>query len=161
MDTLYPNAETGCCPRFIPEPWDEKEITWQGKLFVKDRVRCLLHVPLGFGKVVVRNVEKIQAAGALPDQPLMLADHVSPWRIELYIAVGKEVPGCEMATISGTFLSKVFEGPFKDAGKWCARMRDFVTARGRQPGRIYHSYTTCPRCAKYYGKNYTVLLAQV
>ena len=32
---------------------------------------------------------------------------------------------------------------------------------GRQPGRIYHFYTTCPRCAKYYGKNYTVLLAQV
>ncbi len=107
MDTLYENAETGCCPRFVPEPWDEKEITWQGKLFLKDRVRCLLHVPLNFGKVVVRNVEKIKAADALPEQPLMLADHVSPWRIELYIAVGKEVPGCQMATISGTYLTTI------------------------------------------------------
>ena len=22
-------VETGCCPRFDPEPWDEKEITWE------------------------------------------------------------------------------------------------------------------------------------
>ncbi len=161
MDTLYENAETGCCPRFVPEPWDEKEIAWQGKLFVTDRVLCLLHIPLNFGRVVVRNMEKIKAAGALAPEPLMLADHVSPWRIELYIAAAKEVPGCQMTAISGTFLSKVFEGPYKDAGKWCAQMREFVTARGRQPGKLYHFYTTCPRCAKFYGKNYTVLLAEV
>ncbi|MHC4216244.1 MAG: hydrolase, partial [Planctomycetota bacterium] len=28
MDTLYEDAETGCCPRFDPQPWDEKEVTW-------------------------------------------------------------------------------------------------------------------------------------
>lgn len=161
MDTLYENSETGCCPRFVPEPWDEKEITWQGKLFLKDRVRCLLHVPLNFGKVMVRNMEKIKAADALAPEPLMLAEHSSPWRMDLYIAVGKEVPGCPMATISGTFLAKVFEGPYKNARQWCARMGDFVKSRGRQTKKTYYFYTTCPRCAEFYGKNYTVLLAEV
>ena len=31
MDNPY-DSETGCCPRFDPEPWDEKEHTWQDKL---------------------------------------------------------------------------------------------------------------------------------
>ena len=72
MDTLYENAETGCCPRFDPQPWDEKEITWENKLFLKDRVRSFLHIPLNFGRVMVRNMEKIAAADALPPEPLLL-----------------------------------------------------------------------------------------
>ena len=39
------NAEV-CCSKFNPEPWDGKEILWKDKLFVKDRVRSFLHVPL-------------------------------------------------------------------------------------------------------------------
>ena len=26
-----------CCPRFNPESWDGKTITWQGKRFLQDR----------------------------------------------------------------------------------------------------------------------------
>ena len=62
MDTLYENSETGCCLRFQPEPWDEKEVTWEDKLFLKDRVRCFLHIPLNFGKVIVRAMEAIKSA---------------------------------------------------------------------------------------------------
>ena len=29
MDKLYEESETGCCPRFDPEPWDGKEVTFQ------------------------------------------------------------------------------------------------------------------------------------
>ncbi len=28
-------------------------------------------------------------------------------------------------------------------------------------GRNFNYYTTCPKCAKKYGKNYVVILAQV
>jgi hypothetical protein len=27
--------------------------------------------------------------------------------------------------------------------------------------KMYFFYTTCPKCAKVYGKNYTVLLAKI
>ena len=62
MVELNEQGETGCCPRFNPEPWEEKEVTWQDKLFVKDQVRSFLHIPLNFGKVMVRNMEMIEKA---------------------------------------------------------------------------------------------------
>jgi len=45
---------TGCCDIFNPEPWDEKEIKWKDKIFVKDHVTSFLHIPLNFGKKVVK-----------------------------------------------------------------------------------------------------------
>ena len=63
MDKLYKEAETGCCPRFNPEPWDEKEVTFQDKLFIKDHVISFFHIPLNFGKVMTRNLEKITVVG--------------------------------------------------------------------------------------------------
>jgi hypothetical protein len=161
MDKLYEQSETGCCPRFNPEPWDEKEVTFQDKLFLKDHVRSFLHIPLGFGKMMVKNVEKIKAADALTPEPLMLSDEKSLWGSDVYIAVSKEVPGAEMTKVSGTFLSKVFEGPYGSTPKWVREMVKFVKSRGKEIKKIYFFYTTCPACAKFYGKNYTVLLAQV
>ena len=161
MNKLYEQSETGCCPRFNPEPWQEKEITWQNKLFIKDHIRSFLHILLGFGKMMVRNMERIKSADALTPEPLMLSDEKSLWGSDVYIAVSKEVPQAENVTISGTFLTKVFEGPYKNTGKWVREMQAFVKARGKEMKKLYFFYTTCPKCAKYYGKNYTVLLAEI
>ena len=130
-DTLHHEAETGCCPRFNPASWDETTVTWDNKLFLKDQVKSILYVPLGFSKVMTKNMEMIQQADALSGTPLMLSDEQSPWKTTLYIAVKKEVPLAEMATISGTFLSKVFEGPFKNIGKWKREMKEYVLATGK------------------------------
>lgn len=161
MDKLYEQAETGCCPRFNPEPWNEKEITWQDKLFLKDHVRSVFHIPLNFGQVVVKNMEKIKVADALASGPLMLSDEKSAWGADVYIAVSKEVPGAEMTRISGTFLSKVFEGSFNNIGKWVEEMKSYMKVQGKEMKKIYFSYTTCPKCAKFYGKNYVVILAEI
>ncbi len=161
MGKVYENAETGCCPRFDPEPWDEKEVTFENKLFVKDHVTSFFHIPLNFGKVMVRNMEKIQQAEALGPEPLVLSDEKSLWGADVYIAVAKEIPDAEMVRISGTFLTKVFEGPYKDAGKWARTMTDYVKDKAGRMEKMYFFYTTCPKCARVYGKNYTVLLAKV
>jgi hypothetical protein len=161
MDKLYEQSETGCCPRFNPEPWDGKEVTFKDKVFVKEHVRTFLHIPLSFGKVMVKSMEGIKAANALAPEPLMLYEDTSLWGAALYIAVSKDVPGAKMERISGTFLSKVFEGPFKDAGKWLKQTNDYVRSKGKEAKKIYFFYTTCPSCAKVYGKNYTVTLAKV
>ena len=161
MDKLQDNAETGCCPRFDPEPWDEKQITFDNKLFVKDHVRSFLHIPLNFGKVMARNMRRIQQAHALAEEPLMLSDENSLWGADIYIAVAREVPGAQMVRLSGTFLSKVFEGPYKNARRWVRQMRTYVNSKAKDAKKIYFFYTTCPSCAKYYGKNYVVLLAKI
>ena len=161
MDKLYEQSETGCCLRFNPEPWDEKEKTLQDKLFLKDHIRSIFHIPLNFGQVMVKNMEKIQKADALAAEPLMLSDEKSLWGADIYIAVSKEVSGAEIVKISGTFLSKVFEGSYNNMGKWVKEMQAFVKSKGKELKKMYFFYTTCPRCAKFYGKNYTVILAKV
>ena len=160
-DKLNEQAETGCCPRFNPEPWDEKEVTWQDKLFLKDHIRSFLHIPLNMGKVMTRNMEKIEEAGALTPEPLVLSDDKSLWGADVYIAVSKEVPGAEMTRVSGTFLTKAFEGPYSNTGKWVGEMKAYVKSEGKELKKLYFFYTTCPKCAKVYGKNYTVILATI
>jgi hypothetical protein len=160
MGKLYEKSETGCCERFDPKPWDGKEMTWKDKLFLKDHVVSFFHIPLNFGQVIVKDMERIKAADALGEQ-LMLSDEKSMWGSDIYIAVGKEVPGASMERISGTFMSKVFEGPYQDAGKWAKEMERYVASKGKGIKKLYFFYTTCPACAKAYGKNYTVLLAMV
>jgi len=161
MNKLYEDAETGCCPRFDPKPWDGKEIKWNDRLFLKDHARSLFHIPFGFGKMMVRDMEIIKKADALPPQPLMLSNSKSMWGTDVYIAVSKDVPGAEMARISGTFLCKVFEGPYKNTGKWTKEMQEHVKSKKREIKKLYFFYTTCPACAKVYGKNYVVILAEV
>lgn len=152
---------TGCCPPFDPTPWLAGRVTWHDKLFVRDRVRCLFHVPLNMSTKMSSNQRLIDAAQAAPAQPLTLCDEHSPWATDLYIEVTRPVPGAEMAALSGTFLTKVYEGPYRDAGKWAADLRRHVQEQQQELEKLYFGYTTCPRCAKAYGKNYVVLLAQI
>jgi hypothetical protein len=152
---------TGCCEPFNPEPWRDKEIVWEDKIFVKDRVASFLHIPMNMGKVITKNMELIERAGAKASHQLMLTDENSPWGSDIYIDVAKEVSGARMATISGTFLTKVFEGPYQKAGQWAKEMQEYVKDKGRNLKKMYFSYTTCPACAKAYGKNYVVIFAQV
>ena len=152
---------TECCPRFDPEPWDEKEQAWNEKKFVKDRVRAFLHIPLNFGSVMKRNVEQIDSAGAKADDMIVLADDNSLWGADVYIGVTKDVPGADNVTISGTFLSKAFDGPYSHVRKWIEETKKYVAGQGKEMKKLYCYYTTCPKCAKKYGKNYVVILAEV
>jgi len=130
-------------------------------LFVKDRVTSFFHIPLNMGKKIVKNMEMIKAAQADASHQLMLFDENSLWGSDIYIDVARDVPGAQMSTISGTFLTKVFEGPYKDAGKWAKEMMEYVAGKGKTCKKLYFFYTTCSKCAKAYGKNYVVLFAQI
>lgn len=150
-----------CCPAFDPKPWDDKILTWTNKRFVKDRVTSFLHIPLNFGAVIVRNATAIEAAGAGTEPMVVLSDENSLWGADVYIEVTKDIPNAKMATLSGTFVSKVFEGPYQNVRKWVEEMKVFVAGKGKSFSKLYFYYTTCPKCAKKYGKNYVVILAQV
>ena len=161
MEKNNEEFKTGCCPRFNPEPWENKKIKWKDKLFVKDRVFCIFHFPLNFGKIVTKNMKMIENADALLTEPLMLSDENSLWGSDIYIAVGKEVQGAKMKKISGTFLTKVFEGSYSNLGKWVKETKEYVKSKNREIKKMYFFYTTCPECAKVYSENYTVILAEI
>ena len=75
--------------------------------------------------------------------------------------VSHTVDGADNVALNGTYLTKVFEGPFKDAGKWHKQLVDYVNEHRKTVKNTYFFYTTCPNCAKHYGKNYVIGLAQI
>jgi hypothetical protein len=154
-------STTDCCPQFNPSEWDEMLFEMDHKPFIKVASHSLLHVPLDIGSVMKRAQEGIVAAHAETDEFVALSYEASPWHADHYIAVSRPVPGFENVQLSGTFLSRVFEGAYRDAGRWYNSIYNYTMVRGIKPSRIYFYYTTCPSCAKAYGKNYVVGLAQI
>lgn len=155
-------STTGCCPKFSPEEWDNKTFVFKDKPFVKAKTRSFLFMPLNMGSVIGRTWKAIEDADAKyrDDEFVMLSQDVSPWHADHYFSVSKKVDGQENVTLSGTYKSKVFEGSFKDAKDWHDAMIKIGTKAGVSSPNIYFYYTTCPKCAKVYGKNYVVGFVQ-
>ncbi|MDD1679689.1 MAG: hypothetical protein LUO93_10975 [Methanomicrobiales archaeon] len=105
--------------------------------------------------------ERVESAGAsIPDR-LCLFEYTSRWNLVAYLAVDREIPNAENMTLSGRFFSKMYEGPFEDTGKWTEDFHHCATHQGMDIKRWYIWYTTCPTCAKKYGKNYVAIIAEI
>ena len=152
---------TGCCAPFEPATWDNDEITWNEKVFVREHVHNLFHVPLDMGRQVRKVMRLLEAWEPGADKHLVLYDERSAWGSDIYVEAASPVPGTNTVFLSGTFLTKVYEGPYREAPRWAADMKAYAKAKGRSLKKIYFSYTTCPRCAKAYGKNYAILFGEV
>jgi hypothetical protein len=81
--------------------------------------------------------------------------------MDIYLEVDKDVPGLENTNLSGKFFTRVYEGSFNETGKWCKDYEEEAKAKGMNIKKWYMWYTTCPKCAKKYGKNYVVIVGQV
>ena len=154
-------SETECCPKFDPAPRDGKMFEWKNKMFIKEKVSTFFHIPLNFGGVMKKLDEQVRSAHAMMVENICLSDHTSKWNMNVCLAVDREIPGAENMTLSGRFLSKVYEGPFQDTGKWCKDFEQFAIRKGVSVSKWFMWYTTCPKCAKKYGKNYVVIVTQV
>lgn len=153
--------ETGCCPRFDPAPWEGQDLHLKDKTFVRATTRSVFHIPLNMSNVFEATFKAIKDADAEDPEFAVLSRDLSPWMAEHLFTVSKPVAGVENTRLSGDFMTHVFEGPFSDAGKWCKEMEGYVAAKGQHIDRLFYFYTTCPKCAKHYGKNYVVGIAQV
>jgi hypothetical protein len=153
--------EQECCPPFDPAPWNDQIIVWENKKFIREKVRTFFFMPLNFGSVMKRVFAEVMAAGASFQDNLGLSDHTSRWNMDILIAVDRDIPGAENITLSGKFFSRVYEGPFRDTGKWCRDYEAVAKTKGVTIKKWYMWYTTCPKCAKKYGRNYTVIIGLV
>ena len=153
---------TGCCARFNPEGWEGARLQFRDKPFVRALTRSVLHVPLNMGTVFTRVLGKIEGkAASAPEGFIVLSRDLSAWSGEHLFAVAGPVAGEEVVTLSGDFVTRVFEGPYAEAKHWHETLHDVSRAAGKPEGRAYFFYTTCPKCAKAYGKNYVVGFAEV
>ncbi len=153
--------ESECCPKFDPKPWQGKVFEWKKKKFIKGRVFTIFFIPINFGPVIVKLDKMVKEAGGKFVDNMGLSDHTSRWNMDLYLAVNKKIPGAQNVELSGTFLSKVYEGDFKNTGEWCEDFKTYAKKKGFDVKKWYMWYTTCPKCAKKYGVNYTVIVGQV
>ncbi len=158
MNNQTDNQE--CCPKFNPAHWDGKSFEWHNKKFIKDKVFTFFYMPINFGAAMTRSTKKIEDAGTKMMEGMAISEHTSKWNMDLYLAVDKEIAGAENITLSGKFLSKVYEGNFKDTGIWMKDFENYTKAKGIKISKMYMWYTTCPKCAKKYGKNYVVIIGK-
>jgi hypothetical protein len=152
---------TGCCPPFDPSLWNDKVITWHDKPFLRASVRAVLHAPVRLERTLRRAMAQVEGAGARPSPCLVLADDRSAWHTDLFVEVTRDVPGASMARLSGTFVTRVFEGPFRDAPKWAAEMQREVRTRGETVERLFFAWTACPSCARASGHKHVVVFARI
>ncbi len=153
--------ENECCPPFHPAPWNDVILEWTEKPFIKGKVYTMFFMPLNFGQVITKLNKKVDAAGAQVPDWLCLSDHTSKWNMDILLAVDKQIPNAENLTISGKFYSRVYEGDFRDTDKWCKDYFEKAKEKGISTGKMYMWYTTCPKCAKKYGKNYVVIISKI
>lgn len=154
-------AETECCPKFDPVHWDDTVLEWDNKRFIKDSVFTFMYMPINFGGAMRRLTAQTERAGATVPQWLCLSEHTSMWKMDLYLAVDKDVPLSETVVMKGVFYCKVYEGSFSDTGKWIKDFNAVLADKGMKSSRQFAWYTTCPKCAKKYGKNYVALIAKL
>ena len=128
---------------------------------MKGTTFSFFHIPLNMGRMMERVWNRITATKAAEDNIVVLSRDPSPWKGEHLFSVNKEVVGEESVRLSGVFMTKVFDGPFKDVPKWVEETKRYVEGKGKTAGQIYFFYTTCPKCAKTYGHNYVVAFAEV
>lgn len=154
-------STTGCCPPFDPAEWDDQTFSFDHKPFLKFTTRSIFHIPLNMNSMMLKTMAQVEEAGATSPDNLMLSYEASPWKAEHYLAVTKDVPDAKMVRLSGTYLAKVFEGPYKNMRDWYQQLMAYVKSKGKKPVKTYFNYTMCPKCAKAYGKNYVVGFVQV
>ncbi len=162
-NTYTDTNETGCCAVPDVSEWDEKEITFEDKKFIRMQTKSFLFMPLNMSKVMAAIQKMADEAGASmpPKEVMILSRDISPWKAEQLYAVSKPVEGADNVVLSGKYLTKVFEGPYKNAGNWHNDMQEYAKSKNKIADKTYFFYTTCPKCAKHYGKNYVVGFTQI
>ena len=108
-----------------------------------------------------RVMHKLDSANAKCVDNMWLSSHTSRWNMNLFLAVDKEIPDTKNVTLSRKFFSKIYEGNFKETGKWCKDFEAYAKSKKLSIKKMYMWYTTCPKCTKKYGKNYVVIVGRV
>lgn len=162
---MKPNSQE-CCPKFEPNRWDEKTFNWEEKHFIKESIPTIFHIP--FPKAIGNKVTKMMALAekwdSLSDdklEDLLLFNDPTAFKSDMYLSVSENVPSAHNVKISGTFLSKVYDGPYKMVPKFMKHMKEYLRSKDKKVKDYYVHYAYCPNCSKKFKNNYMVLFAEI
>ena len=155
-----------CCPEFNPTKWEEKTFNWDNKLFIKETIPTFFHFPFPpmIGKKITKmweNAEKAQANLDNKDEILILFADPSAFKSEIYLSTKNHVPNENNITMSGTFISKVFDGSYNSIPKFIKEMDKYLSINNKKATQYYIHYAYCPKCAKTFGHNYMIIFAKI
>lgn len=155
-----------CCPSFIPEKWDNKTHQWENKAFIKASVPTLFHIPLPpmLGKKIselMKIAEKSGNPATKKEDVLLLFNDPTAFKSNIYLSVTDVIPEAKNTSLSGNFISKVYDGPYNHIPKFIKQMKTHLSEQGNTTNTIFVHYAHCPKCAKKAGHNYMVLFAQI
>ena len=123
MATIEDKKTEECCPKFHSEKWDNKTFNWVDKPFIKASIPEFFHIPYPpmIGKKITKMMKMAEEAHKLSEDVediLLLFNDPHPFRADMYLSVTDQVPDAKNTQLSGTFITKVFDGPFKDVPKF-------------------------------------------
>jgi len=160
------NENKECCPKFNPEKWNQKTYDWVNKPFIKESLPTFFHIPFPatMNKKITglcRLAKDSKMAEVNNEDTLMLFRDPGVFKSEVYMSVTGPVAGADNVNISGTFIGKVFTGPYNAVPKFIKQMNEYLASQGKKAKDYYIHYAYCPECAKKYGDNYMILFARV
>ena len=160
------NQNQECCPSFDEKKWDKKTFTWDNKLFIKESIPAFFHIPFPpmIGNKITKMFELAEKTDSnIPDktEALVLFHDPSAFKSEIFYSVTKEVKDANNTTISGTFITRVFDGPYNAIPGYIKEMEKYLKEQDQSAKDYYVHYAYCPKCAKESGHNYLILFARV
>ncbi|MFH1767359.1 MAG: hydrolase [Patescibacteria group bacterium] len=160
------NQKEECCPSFQSEKWDEKTQKWDNKIFIQESIPTLFHIPFPpmIGKKITSMQKMAEATGSMPlntEDTLILFEDPSPFKSNIYLSVTKQVPGAKNISLSGVFISKVFDGAYNAVPKFIKEMDTYLSEQNKTAKRYFIHYAYCPQCAKDKKRNYMILFAEI
>ena len=155
-----------CCPKFEPKRWDEKKFIWDDKRFIKESIPTIFHMPFpkAIGKKVTKMMALAENADCLSDDELdvlLLFNDPTAFKSDMYLSVSERIPDAHNVELSGTFISKVYDGAYHKVPKFMKQMKDYLRAQDKKADDFYVHYAYCPKCSKEFGHNYMVLFAEL
>lgn len=155
-----------CCPKFEPQRWDEKTFNWENKHFIKESIPTIFHMPFpkAIGKKVTKMMGLAEESDSLSDDKLddlLLFNDPTAFKSDMYLSVSENVPYAHNVELSGTFISKVYDGAYHKVPKFMKQMNEYLRAQDEKADDYYIHYAYCPKCSKKFGHNYMVLFAEL
>lgn len=155
-----------CCPKFNVAKWDKKTFNWDHKPFIKSSIPTFFHIPIPkmIGKKVTEMMKLSENSKKMDENSedtLLLFTDPSPFKSELLLSVTGNVANAKNTSLTGVFMSKVFDGAYNSIPKFIKQMDAYIIEQGKKVKKYYVHYAYCPECAKKNGNNYMVLFAEI
>ncbi len=147
--------------KFNPKKYDRKKVTWKNKLFIKDTTFSLFHIPLNLEKTIEKSVRKLKDSNAALKEIMVLVDENSAFHSNVYVNSKKAIKGIKDVKVSGTFLTRVFRGSYKNRKKWIKEMEEYVRLEGQEIKQMYFYYVPCPKLEGKVEDSYLVIFAEI